>query len=569
MDESVSKKLHIASGFNDFREFYVEKRSLLCYNIVSDNLSPASTEKIMEVIALQRNSRNPYSSQQSRSRNPYASAQRPSVQRSAPRSAQQSSSRSAQQPGRSHGPYSRSSTRSTGGSSGVFQLNTNGRILLLAIALIIVVAIVFGVVRLVGGNKQDTANVPQLSSQNTQAPVADPTDEPAADANAESKSTGEPAAAETPVPQSATAQPQASSSNGLRSATIRSIGDFVIHEPIYKSAKLEDGSYDFTGMLTYIKESMADADYTVANVDGPMGGAGKRGYKGYPQFNTPPHLMKNLKDIGVDMLTLANNHALDTYFDGLKAEIEACISIGMDYVGAARTREEDDTPVIKEINGIKVGFLNYTQSTNTMEKHSDEAASQYGLDICKYADFEADAQAARDAGAEVLVAYMHWGEEYKRNPGSDQRSYGSKLVAAGVDVIIGGHPHVVQPAYWLEGTRTSDGGTQRTLCLASLGNFLSDQRLQYRDGGIIFEFTIQEIAAGQFEITNPQYIPTYVWRTGDEDSGYEYSVVPCGPYLEDAPTGMDSADHARLVEIWHETIEHMNTGNANAVVTEK
>lgn len=526
----------------------------------------------MEVIALQRNSRNPYSSQQSRSRNPYASVQRPSAQRSAPRSTQQPASRSTQQSGGSRSPYSNTPSRSAGGPSGGFQLNARGRVVLLVIVLIVVVAIVFGVVRLVGGNRQETANVPTLASQNTQIPAADPTNAPTApvaDATVEPLATSDPAAAETPVPQSATAAPQNSSYDGLRSATIRSIGDFVIHEPIYKSAKQADGSYDFSSMLSYIKESMADADYTVANVDGPMGGAGKRGYRGYPQFNTPPHLMKNLKDIGVDMLTLANNHALDTYFDGLKAEIEACISIGMDYVGAARTQEEDDTPVIKEINGIKVGFLNYTQSTNTMEKHSDKEASIYGLDICKYADFEADAQAARDAGAEVLVAYMHWGEEYERNPGSDQRSYGSKLVAAGVDVIIGGHPHVVQPAYWLEGTRTSDGGTQRTLCLASLGNFLSDQRLQYRDGGIIFEFTIQEIAAGQFEITNPQYIPTYVWRTGDEDSGYEYSVVPCGPYLEDAPAGMNSADHARLVEIWYETIEHMNTGNANAVVTEK
>lgn len=524
---------------------------------------------------MQRNTRNPYSSQQSRSRNPYASQQRPSARStsaSRPAGAQASgSSRRPAQP-RSRSPYS-SANAPRGGSSGGFNLNAKGKIVLLAIALIIVALIVFAVVKLVGGSEPSHANVPQLSAQNTQIP-ADPTDEPAAQPTDAPEQSAVPdenmqqPAEETPVPQSPTVEPAENIGGGLRSATIRSIGDFVIHEPIYKSAKTEDG-YDFTPMLSYIKDIMADADYTVANVDGPMGGAGKRGYRGYPQFNTPPHLMKNLKDIGVDMLTLANNHALDTYFDGLKAQIEACISIGMDYVGAARTQEEDDTPVVKEINGIKVGFLNYTQSTNTMEKHSDKDASIYGLDICKYADFEADAKAARDAGAEVLVAYMHWGEEYVRNPGSDQRTYGSKLVAAGVDVIIGGHPHVVQPAYWLEGTRTSDGGTQRTLCLSSLGNFLSDQRTQYRDGGIIFEFTIQEIAAGQFEIVSPKYIPTYVWRTGNEDSGFEYRVVPCGPYLEDAPDGMDSKSHARLVEVWYETIEHMNTGNANAAVSAK
>lgn len=544
----------------------------------------------MEVFALQRNSRNPYSSSQNRSRNPYgASGQRsaaPAPERRSGNSRPQSDyNRSGSSPSRN--PYgesyrSGSATNRTSGGEPTYHLNSAGKIVVLALALVVIFGVVFGVTRLFGGNddRRETANVPVKSGSVVADATAEPTSAPADVAEQPSSTpaaegTGEQsgetmqteiAAAETPLPQSATAQPGAvTTSTGLRSVTIRSIGDFVIHEPIYKSAKTEDG-YDFSPMLTYIKASMGDADYTVANVDGPMGGAGKRGYKGYPQFNTPPHLMLALQDAGVDMLTLANNHALDTYFDGLKATIEACISIDMDYVGAARTQEEDDTPVIIDINGIKVGFLNYTQSTNTMEKYSDEDAKVYGLDIARYADFEADAQAARDAGAEVLVAYMHWGEEYVRTPGSDQQSYGKKLVAAGVDVIIGGHPHVVQPAYWLEGTRIADGGTQRTLCLSSLGNFLSDQRAQYRDGGIMFDFTIQEIAQGEFEITNPQYIPTYVWRTGNDDSGYTYRVVPCGPYLESAPEGMDNESHARLVEVWYETIEHMNTGNAAATV---
>jgi poly-gamma-glutamate synthesis protein (capsule biosynthesis protein) len=177
--------------------------------------------------------------------------------------------------------------------------------------------------------------------------------------------------------------------------------------------------------------------------------------------------------------------------------------------------------------------------------------------------------AARAAGAEVLVAYMHWGEEYQREPGSEQQHYGPKLVAAGVDVIIGGHPHMVQPCYWLEGNRTSDGGYQRTLCLSSLGNFLSDQRSQYRDSGIIFDFTIKEVAPGEFEIINPEYIPTYVWRTGSESAGFDYRVMPCGPYLNKRPEGMDGESYNRLVEVWYEIIDHMNTGTAACSVLEK
>lgn len=537
---------------------------------------------------LQRNTRNPYSNSRtqqrnqprSQSRNPYAAGAG-----SAPRRSSGSTQRptgSTQRPvNGSRNPYARAAAPVKTGSrrpqTAAPAARTGGaldpiKLGVLAMALLLVVVLVICAVKLFGRSDDNYAYVPEKIAE-TFAPLTETAAETEAEPEptAESEDTAADAPQETALPEvAATDEPKQSvASGGLRSARIRSIGDFVIHEPIYKSAKLEDGGYDFSPMLSYIKDSMGDADYTVANVDGPMGGPGKRGYKGYPQFNTPPHLMLNLLDAGVDMLTLANNHALDTYFDGLKAEIEACISCGMDYVGAARTREESKTPVIKEINGIKVGFLNYTHSTNTMENHSDKEASEYGLKIGRFADFEADAKAARDAGAEVLVAYMHWGDEYERNPGSNQQHYGKKLVAAGVDVIIGGHPHVVQPAYWLEGTRTSDGGYQRTLCLSSLGNFLSDQRQRYRDAGIIFDFTIQEIAPGQFEFVDLQYVPTYVWRTGSEKTGFEYRVVPCGPYLEKAPEGMDAQAHARLVEAWYETIEHMNTGNANTTAIPK
>lgn len=540
---------------------------------------------------MQRNtgSRNPYSGargQQNRPRNPYGSAQRPPASRGEPARRSSSAQRTARpsgtaRPNRQTGSRSATGQRRSGyaappkrggaggGRRGGYGLNGIGRLVLLALALLIIAGAVFGIVHLIRGGQSDVsaANIPQKVPEGTESPTvgdeAAATDDPNALEGADMQ-TVEPLESE-----AATETEQPAVSNGLRSATIRNVGDFVIHEPIFKSAKQEDGSYDFIPMLTYIKESMGNADYTVANVDGPMGGAGKRGYKGYPQFNTPPHLMLALLDAGVDMLTLSNNHALDTYFDGLKAEIENCIQCGMAYVGGARTQEEHDTPVIKEVNGIKIGFLNYTESANTMEKYSDADASVYGINFARKADFDADVQAARSAGAEVVVAYMHWGTEYERTADSNQQTYAKKLVAAGVDVIIGSHPHVVQPAYWLSGTRNSDGGTQRTLCLCSLGNFLSDQRAQYRDGGIIFEFTIQETSAGVFDIVSPKYIPTYVWRTGDDDSGYTYRVVPCGVYLDSAPDGMSDSDHARLVEVWQETIEQMNRGDSNAEVVAK
>lgn len=365
-------------------------------------------------------------------------------------------------------------------------------------------------------------------------------------------------------------------SDGLRSATIRTAGDFVIHDVIFQSAaKLAKQTntsyaYNFAPMLNLIRDQLENADFTVTNVDGSMGGKQyyKYGYSGYPQFNTPPHLLYALVDSGVDMLTLANNHMLDGWYDGLMAEIANVEKVGLKHVGANRSTEEKNSPVIVEINGIKVGFMNYTVSLNEMDKKGvDSRALEFGVNATKNSDPKKDAKTLRDAGADVIVCYMHWGKEYEETPDDSQKSLAEKLVASGCDVIVGGHPHVVQHATWLSGTNQF-GEIQRTLCVYSLGNFLSDQRLALRDGGIIFDFTIQEQPDGSFSITNPSYLPTWVWRTGDEKNGYNYSVVPIGKYLDSRPEGMSDADYARMLESYQESIAAMQKGNAGTLIAD-
>ncbi|MEF9894635.1 MAG: CapA family protein, partial [Clostridia bacterium] len=141
------------------------------------------------------------------------------------------------------------------------------------------------------------------------------------------------------------ARPTHSAPFGSRSAVIRSIGDIVAHVPILKSV-YDAGSraYDFAPIFENIAASMGNADYTVLNVDGPLGGKKFAAYRGYPQFNTPPHLLNALGANGVDMLTLANNHALDTYFDGLIGTINNVEKVGLAHLGAYRTQEEHDAP---------------------------------------------------------------------------------------------------------------------------------------------------------------------------------------------------------------------------------
>ena len=222
-----------------------------------------------------------------------------------------------------------------------------------------------------------------------------------------------------------------------REVVIRSFGDIIIHEPLFDTAYDEKTkTFDFSPYFTLISDSLAKADYTVGNVDGPMGGKGSRGYKFYPQFNTPPHLLHALKGIGIDMLTLANNHALDTFFDGLKREIANVEKVGIDHVGAYRTQKEYDTPKVVDIKGIKVGITNYTVSTNNLENSSDPEATEYGLRTTRNSSPKKDIAALRKAGAEFVVVYMHWGEEYVRDVTNSQKDLAKKLVAAGR-----GHDH--------------------------------------------------------------------------------------------------------------------------------
>jgi poly-gamma-glutamate synthesis protein (capsule biosynthesis protein) len=344
-----------------------------------------------------------------------------------------------------------------------------------------------------------------------------------------------------------------------REAVIRSFGDVIIHEPLFDTAyDAAKKAFDFSPYFSLISDSLSKADYTVGNVDGPMGGKGARGYRFYPQFNTPPHLLYALKSSGVDMLTLANNHALDTFYDGLKREIDNVEKVGIDHVGAYRSQQEYDTPKVVTIKGIKVGITNYTVSTNNLENSSDATATEYGLRTTRNSSPKKDIAALRKAGAEFVVVYMHWGEEYVRDVTNNQKDLAKKLVAAGADLIIGGHPHVVQPIQTVS-AKDSDGNQRSALVVYSMGNFLSDQRARYRDSGIIFEFTLMDDGSGAVEATNFRFIPTYVWRI-KTDTGYDYRVVACGSVIEDRPNSMGDGVFNRVKQVWNELKDVIGDG---------
>ena len=335
-------------------------------------------------------------------------------------------------------------------------------------------------------------------------------------------------------------------------AVIRVAGDFVVHKSVYGAA-LRNGKnkeYDFFPMLEAVAPYLAEADFTVTNVDGVMGTddfVKKYGYGGYPSFSTPASLIDAVKSCGVDMLTLANNHALDYWYDGLKSTVTSVEQRGILSIGGYRTKEEKLTPRVIDICGIRFGFLNYTDGLNQMDKRSalDKAALEYGVDFLERADVPADIKRLREAGAEVIVCFMHWGIEYRTEPCASQKVNAQMLADAGVDVIIGGHPHVVERAEYVY-TTDGKGKPKQVLCLYSMGNFLSDQRDPGRECGIIFDFTVRKDENGNISVVNPVYRTTYVWKRSIGGSP-EFTIL----FSDDdpvKPASMSSADYKRMLQ---------------------
>lgn len=325
-----------------------------------------------------------------------------------------------------------------------------------------------------------------------------------------------------------------------RTATIRAVGDLMMHEEQLEAAARPGKGYDFYPQYAMIAESLSAADYTIANLETTVGLYSDNPYSGYPLFNAPPELVEAVRDAGVDFVSLANNHILDRYYDGMMITIDSVEAAGLAYGGVNRSQAQKDAPNIVEVNGIRLGMLCYTQSTNGMEDHSDPRATEFGVNYTAGADYAAEVQKLRDAGADVVIAIMHWGREYRRDANSAEERISQSLINAGVDVILGSHPHVVQPAGMRE-TTLADGTPHETFLVYSMGNFNSGMVDEYANAGIIVEFTLVEREEGGFDVENIGFLPTYCWPKNGC-----FTTINAVEYYDVRPDGMTSEEHARL-----------------------
>lgn len=281
-------------------------------------------------------------------------------------------------------------------------------------------------------------------------------------------------------------------------------GDIMCHNTQFKDA-YKNGVYDFKYVFDDIKDYLSSPDITVGNLETTFAGA-EKGYSGYPQFNTPSELGTNLKDVGFDILTTSNNHSLDTGYNGLEKTLNTLDELSIRHTGTSRSEEEQNSVLLYEANGMKLAFIASTYGTNGIPVPSSKP---YCINLISKEFLLSQIQKAKESNPDAIIACMHWGEEYNTKYTSSQTEMANFLFENGVDIIIGNHPHVLEPMETRDIT-TTDGKSKKVFLVYSLGNFMSGQTQKNTRTSILLNLEISKSNKNEFiNIDNISYIPIY------------------------------------------------------------
>lgn len=287
------------------------------------------------------------------------------------------------------------------------------------------------------------------------------------------------------------------------SITIGMIGDILLHNPLYTYE-----NYDFA--FEAVKDRLVGIDFLLANQESMPGGV-ELGLSGYPRFNSPKHIIRDLKSNGVDMLSIANNHTIDRGEKGIQQTHAHLKEYKMPYVGAYSSFEDQATDRIVDVAGIKVGVLAYTYGTNGLPVPQGKA---YLVSLIEKERMQKEI-ATLSKLVDVTVVSMHWGREYELFPSAEQEELAEFVAHAGADIIFGHHPHVLQ--------KYADIG--RAHVFYSIGNFYSAQQFDSTNiGGIAQVSASKKTILGRTIITmhDPVFYPTAVVK----DPVGKYTIIP-------------------------------------------
>lgn len=314
------------------------------------------------------------------------------------------------------------------------------------------------------------------------------------------------------------------------------IGDIMCHNTQYKDAYVSSSdTYDFSYVFQDVKNYIADADIAIGNLETTFAGKA-RGYTSYPTFNTPEQLAYNLKDFGIDVVSTANNHCMDKGYSGLVSTLNYLNDAGISHTGTNSSQEEQNEILIKDVKGVKIAFLSFTYGTNGIPIPNDKP---YAVNLIDETLILNQLSLAKDQNPDLICVNMHWGVEYQTKQNKEQERLANLLFENGVDIILGSHPHVLQPmekrTVTLEGETTKD-----CFVIYSLGNFMSGQVYPNTRNSVILNMSFTKSGeTGKTYINEVDYVPIYTYKSS---SGKQrYKVLDIEKALANYDNGSDTS----------------------------
>jgi poly-gamma-glutamate synthesis protein (capsule biosynthesis protein) len=334
---------------------------------------------------------------------------------------------------------------------------------------------------------------------------------------------------------------------GNDSITILFAGDVMGHKPqLHAAYDTSRNDFDFMPCFQFIQPILNKMDITICNFETTLAGLP---YTGYPTFSSPDALARDTHFAGFKYFAMANNHCYDKGRSGFERTIRVLDSLNINHFGCYRNAEERNSnyPLILEIKGVKIALFNYTYATNGISVEYPNVVNYINKSLIIN-----DFRKADSLKADLKIVFLHWGMEYELSPNTYQRELARFLVNCGADAIIGSHPHVVQTFEILEDSSNHKG----VPVFYSLGNFISNQRDRYRDGGAMCILSIK--ANQNFDrrnillnnqnnfIVKASYIPYWVYK-GSLNGKYQYYVLPLPDYLD---TRLSEEDKTKMVDFY-------------------
>ena len=303
-----------------------------------------------------------------------------------------------------------------------------------------------------------------------------------------------------------------------RGLSLLFIGDIMGHDTQLWSAEKEPGKYDYNDVFMYVKPLISAADIAIANLEVTLAGPP---YKGYPQFSSPAALADACRNAGIEYLVTANNHSVDRGRTGLTGTISRLDSLGIKHTGTFYDRAARDTlnPLIINKQGYTFALLNYTYGTNGLK-----VPFPLIVNMLNKEQITADLEKANSLNPDIIVLFLHWGNEYDTVPSASQAELAAYLLSKGAGLVIGSHPHVIQKMVWLKG----DSVNNDRVTAYSLGNFVSNQRKPKTDGGAMFRVDLVKSGSG-VHVKSAGYYLTWVY-TPLINYEKKFFILPCSEF---------------------------------------